>query len=512
MNDLEIRSVEIRAIDEEAREVSGIAVPWDSPADIGGMFTERFERGAVQDSEDALLLWRHDEPIGLITRAEDTERGWEITARISKTPRGDEAYALLKDKVIREFSVGFKPIEHREETDPETRHLTITRTHVRVREVSLVPFGAYGKNAPVSQVREADNPTPHEREDSQVTDPNFNADLTEIRSSIEELDRKVASLPTRSEEPAGDVFASVGDLVKRVAAGEDIATRAYTGAVSGDAVLKDAWVGDLTEIIKKRRPVLETFATGTLPSTGMNVEYAELESDSTQVGVQSAEGDDLLFGKVSITTQTAPIKTLGGWTSLSRQTIERANVGILDTSWEALAEKYGQASEAYARSILNGALAATGGDALAEVEADLTDQDGIVAMVLDLAEHYEDEGRSLDGVFVDKATFLSLYGIPATDRILQVSGNPADKVGSITVQTASGSVAGLPFRVLPGAAADTVLAYDRTAIKSLEAGGVPFRLQDENVVNLSKDFSLYGYLASFVQKRAGLVKVVAPEA
>lgn len=279
--------------------------------------------------------------------------------------------------------------------------------------------------------------------------------------------------------------------------------------MSGDAVLKDAWVGDLTEIVKKRRPVMETFATGALPSTGLSVEYAELESDSTQVGVQANEGDNLLFGKVSLTTKTAPVKTLGGWTSLSRQTIERANVGILDTSWEALVEKYGRASEAYVRSILNGAVAATGADALAEVEGVLTTQDGVVAAILDLAEHFEDVGRALDGVFVDKATFLALYGIESTDRILQVSGNPADKVGSITVQTGSGTIAGLPFRVLPNATAGTFLAYDKTAIKTLESGGAPYRLQDENVVNLTKDFSLYGYISSFVQKRDGLVKVVA---
>jgi hypothetical protein len=37
------------------------------------------------------------------------------------------------------------------------------------------------------------------------------------------------------------------------------------------------------------------------------------------------------------------------------------------------------------------------------------------------------------------------------------------------------------------------------------------RLQDENIVNLSKSFSIYGYLAVAVQKRDGLVKVTAAE-
>lgn len=494
---LETREFVVRALDPEERVVSGIAVPWDTPTNVGG-YTEVIQRGAVEPVGNIKLLWRHDEPIGVVTAHQDTDAGFEITAKISQTVRGDEAYTLLRDGVIDRFSIGFQPVEHEVSADG----LTVTRSKIRVHEVSLVPIPAY-EGATVSQVREA----PTVKEDS-MSDVVTQADLTEVRESFEALEREVkVAVAQRVPEEQGDVFRSAGDMIKRIAAGEDAAIRAYNGAVSGDAVLHDAWIGNYTEILKKQRPVLNTFATGTLPSTGLTVEYAELESDTTQVAVQAAEGDDLLFGKVKLTTKNAPVKTVGGWSSMSRQTIERANVGILDTTWEALNEKYAQASEAYARGILNTAIAASGGSALASVVADLTTQDGIVAGVLDLAEHFENVGRSLDGVFVDKATFLALYGVKADDRVLQIAGQAADKVGSLTVQTASGEVAGLKFKLLPGATANTVLAYDATALKTLESSGVPFRLQDENIVNLTKDFSLYGYLSSFIQKRAGLVKV-----
>lgn len=494
---LETREFVVRSVDADQRLVTGIAVPWDTPTDVGG-YTEVVRRGAVVPVGSIKLMWRHDEPIGVVTAHEDTDAGFEITARISQTARGDEAYTLLRDGVIDKFSIGFRPVEHEVSADG----LTVTRTKVSVHEVSLVPIPAY-EGATVSQVREA----PTVKEDS-MSDVVTQADLVEVRESFEALEREVKlAVSNHAPREQADVFRSAGDMIKRIASGDEAAIRAYNGAVSGDAVLHDAWVGNYTEILKKKRPVLNTFATGALPNTGLTVEYAELESDSTQVGQQAAEGDDLLFGKVSITTKNAPVATLGGYSSMSRQTIERANVGILDTTWEALNEKYAQASEAYARAVLNDAVAASDGSALATVTADLTTQDGVVAGVLDLVEHFEDVGRSLDGVFVDKATFLALYAVPADDRVLQVSGQPADKVGSITVQTASGEVAGLTFKLLPGAAADTVVAYDSTALKTLESGGVPFRLQDENVVNLTKDFSLYGYLSSFIQKRAGLVKV-----
>lgn len=500
MSQLETREFQIRTTNEDAREVAGIAVPWDTETNVGG-YTEVIQRGAVEPAPSVKLYWRHNEPIGVITSYRDGEDGWEIIAKISATVRGDEAYTLLRDGVIDKFSIGFQPIEHEMSTDG----LTVTRSKIRVHEVSLVPFPAY-EGAQVSQVREASN---EEKEDTMSETAVSTADLAEVRESIEALEREVKMVAVNREpEQRGDVFRSAGDMIKRIASGEDAAVRAYNGAVSGDAILKDAWIGDYTEILKKKRPVLSTFASGPLPSTGLKVEYAELETNTTQVGVQGAEGDDLLFGKVSITTNSADVKTLGGWSSMSRQTIERANVGILDTTWEALFEKYAQASEAYARGILNTAYGATGGAALASVTADLATQDGVVAAVLNLAEHFENVGRSLDGVYVDKATYLALYGVKADDRILQVTGQAADKVGTISVQTGSGSVSGLQFQLLPNAAANTVLAYDKTAIKTLESGGVPFRLQDENIVNLTKDFSLYGYLSAFVQKRAGLVKVV----
>lgn len=513
---LEVRSFEVRSVDTEARTVTGIAVPWDDEIRVAGWFDDYFEsvrRGACEAREgEPKLFWLHRAAIGKVTATRDTDEGWEITARISQTPTGDEAYTLLRDGVIDRMSIGFEPIEQLETKDDDGKK-HITRTRIRVREVSLVPFPAYD-GAKVAAVRSEHRPPVTTKERTTMPETLTRDDLNGVEQHVQELQRsldviKANGLPGPAEHV--DQYRSIGEFLVALAAGDEDAKRAYEGAVSGDTVLKDAWVGDTIQIIKKRRPILETFSTGTLPPKGLSVEYAVLESDTTQVGVQANEGDNLLFGKVSIDTRNAPVVTLGGWSSLSRQAIERASVGVLDTTWEALFEKYGRASEAYARARLTAALAATGPAALAEVTADLTTQDGIVAMVLDLVEHFENVGRSLDGLFLDKATFLGVYSVEATDRVLQVSGQAADKVGTLSVRTASGSVAGLPFKLLPNAAPGTVAAYDETAIKTLETPGTPTRLQDDNVVNLTKDFSVYGYVSSFVQKPEGLVKVVEDE-
>lgn len=496
---IEHRAFQVRAVDADKREVSGVAVPWGQTADIGGFYKEIVARGAVVDSDAALLFWRHDEPIGRIASVRDSDAGWEITARISETARGDEAYTLLRDGVIDQFSIGFQPVEHTDEI-AEDGTVTRTRTKIRVHEVSLVPFPAY-EGAKVAQVRAA--PTTTQKEPT-MGENVTTADLTEIRQSIEDLGREV-TLATTAQTPTetGPQFRSFGDYVKAVASGDEKALRAYEGATSGDTVIKDGWVQDLYRIMQERQRITSLFQhSNTLPSEGMNVEHGVVESDTTQVGVQVAEGDDLLYGKVAIGTRTAPVRTLGGWSSLSRQAIERTSVNVLDLTFTALANKYAKAIETLTRSTLTSAVANA-----AVVEGDLTDQDGVVTWLIDLVESFEDDNLNLDGVLVAKDVFLSLLAVPATDRILQVSTAPTDKLGTVTVRSLEGNIAGVKFSLLPGAAPGVAVGYDSLAIKTLESPGAPLRLQDENIVNLTKDFSVYGYAASYVQFADGLKKL-----
>lgn len=504
MRELEIREAQIREVDADKREVTGLAVPWDTDATIGGAYTERIARGAARNVENALLFWRHDEPIGRIVAHRDTDDGLEITAHISETARGNEAYTLLRDGVIDKFSVGFKPLEHH--TDDAG---TVVRTAIAVHEVSLVPFPAY-EDAKVAQVREAATPTETEPHMSETTTA---ADLTEIRASIEDLGRELALVRTAPEPTeTGPQFRSFGDYVKAVASGDEAALRAYTGAVSGDAILKDAWVGDLTRILGGKQPVKNAFSTGPLPATGLTVEYAKLKSDTTQVTKQATEGTDLAFGKVAIEVAKADVETFGGYSSLSRQTIERADVGILDTTFTALAIKYAKAIETKVRSIVTTAYDATAAAALQSVSLPATGDTDVkwITALLDVAEKFDDNDRTFEGLFVSKSVFLALATAEAKDRLLKVSGGAlgSDGIGTINLPGINGEIASISVRVFPGWTGDKVLAYDSFAVKTLESLGAPLRLQDENVVNLTKDFSVYGYGASFVQAADALVKIV----
>ena len=497
---LEIREFDIRSVDVEQREVAGIAVPYGQTTDLGFGMRERFDAGAAVPADDAMLYWRHDEPIGKIIGHEQREDGLFIRARISSTPRGDEAYTLVRDGVISKFSVGFEPVEQRTEDDG-----TIVRTLANVREVSLVPMPAYS-GAALTEVRES---APIEKEEEQVTDiivPDTTG-LDEVREAVEMLERQVATIQVAPAAPVVDTR-SAGEVLKAIAKGDEDEIRAYTGGTTADAIMKNGWVGDLTRLVSEAAVMRGTFGEASLPSEGNFIEYGQLKTNTIVVDEQAAEGDDLTYGQVELETKTAPVKTFGGYSTLSRQEIERSSTNILDVTLRAQAIAAGKAINGLIRDayIANHAAQVTAGNAVA-IGATPT-YASWVAAAIDAAIKFEALGLSLDALVVDPATFKSLTALEGADGrpVFLVTGAGTNNIGELSVPGLSGSLANIPV-ILDAGLTDEVAFVNRQAIRFY--GSPVVRLQDENIINLSKDFSLYTYGAVAVEIPAAVVPCVA---
>lgn len=149
----------------EARTISGLAVPYDQPTDIhdpfeGGSYREQFAFGAFartireRGPSRVKLLVSHDErrlPIGKATELRETPEGLHAEFHVSATPEGDTALELARDGTLDGLSVSFQPISQTRSGD------LVTRTEVKLREVSLTGFPAYD-SARVVAVR-SDNQT-----------------------------------------------------------------------------------------------------------------------------------------------------------------------------------------------------------------------------------------------------------------------------------------------------------------------------------------------------------------
>lgn len=497
--------LETRSVDEGAREFTAIGVPYGPIYDMGWGYRERFERGAI-DAADAVLVYQHAEPIGTIIGTRDTDEGLEVTARISHTQRGDEVYTLIRDGVLKSMSIGFELLDAREDTvDGQTVN---TITAARAIEFSVVLNPAY-KDAKITDVREA-TPTPKGTPLMSNPTPEVTAeDLTEIRAHLADLDRRTALADAPAPAPAPDKR-TAGEYIKALASGDERAietmnalmTRSYQGGVLGDDALSatPTFMRDLTQIITDANPLSRHFATGALPMEGMTMEYTELKENTVTVGKQVKEGDELATGKVSTKVKTADIETFGGASSLSFQEIQRARANMVDLTVRAMTAAAAKDAAtnfhtAWEKQVKDATRAITISKALEGLNyAD------IVAMLLEVNAAYQELGSSISGLIVDRATFLKLATLENSSGTpyMAVSGHGTGTIGTLTSDVLAGTLGNIA--VIPDLKA-TSNRGEKVAGAFFNADAIRVHssqlahLQDDKILNLTRDLSVYYYSA-----------------
>lgn len=489
------------------REISGLAVPFNTPVNILPGFSEQIAPGAITPNPRGVkLFWQHREPIGAVTSCRETPKGLVIDAKISNTATGRDAYELVKDGAITQFSIGFNERDYKDEKTGDG--VLRTQTGIDLMEVSLVPFPAY-ETTEITEIRnKKGSNNMHEEE------------LGAIRADIVDLKRALAGGIHPSGGQAQD-RRSIGQVLKAIAA-EDKTTidqvnalnkRADNATVTSDAggTLKPAWVGFVQKLIDDANPLATLFASGTLPASGMSLEYGVIKENTIKVEEQAAELENLAFGKVALDTKTAPIKTFGGYTRLSRQAIERSPSNLLNINMQAMSIEAGKRSASYFAEQFATAVKARSSAALStskKIEAlawgDLS------GLILDAAAAFQDQGLALDALVVDPGMFKRLATLTTPeDLLMTVNGKGANQVGEINLTSISGNLAGL--KVVPDLKA-TKDAYGAgiagafvnfDAMRTYKSSSV--QLQDENIINLSKDFSVYFYQASVCEDERGII-------
>ena len=496
MNEMITRSFEIRATDPELRTVEGLAVPYNDTIDIGGGWSERFEKGAIDLNANVKLFRDHEDIIGVVTEMKESDEGLMIKAKISETILGNETLNLVKDGAIRSFSVGFIPIVD------EKKDKTIIRKKVNLKEISLVAFPAYDK-AEVLSVREETN---QEEISMENTTPDYTSAIEEVRNHAEELERRLDVIASeKTPSVSAPQFRSYGQYVKAVASGDLDAYRVFTGADSADTIMKNAWVSDTVRILNAGRPTYSVFSSGALPPDGMNVEYPKINTNTIDVANQAAEGDVLAYGKLTLTSATAPIKTYGGYTDMSRQVVERSSINYVDTAFRAMVAKYASVTNGAMRQQLITDAALFNTSALgAWTSAEIIDSLAEAATKVN-----GDTGLPLQFILVSSDVFrLMAKTVDTMDRpILSNTGATVNTWGNINPVGLTGNVLGLPIVVDPSLAALSFYAGNSAAITTYESAGAPFRLNDEEITNLTNSFSVYGYLGIAVSDPKALCKI-----
>lgn len=506
---METREFSVRAVDKEARIVTGVAVPYGKTEN-----GERFEKGAAVLEEGAKLFAEHRTVIGKIIEGKQTDEGLVVRAYVSATVEGENYYTLLKDGVIDRMSVGFdQAVTVRDEDG-----VTVVKS-ARIREVSLVPFAWYHNGAKISEVREVPQedaeataaaitaPEGAEQEEETVNENTELSDVRELRESVENMERSIAQLAASAQAVAVEDTRTAGEFVQAIAAGDVEAIRVYTGATTSDSVVTPIDV-DLIRLVEAANPLGAVFGRGVTPATGMAITYARVSGITDGTGVQAAEGEDLGYYELRIDTDSVAIETVGNAAGLSRQVIDRSTVDYLNSVMRGQAIGLGKSLGAKLRAAY---VAAVDAQVLAGnvVERDTEDYAGWAGALADaVATYFQPAGATVDALVVGKATFKALLALDGSP-VITFAGEANGAAGSANVQGLRGTIAGIPIVVDAALAADGSEDAFVSSLALRQYTSAALRLSQENVVNLSEDFSLSTYTATATEFPALIVPVIA---
>jgi HK97 family phage prohead protease len=506
MSEMITREFQARLDATEERTIIGLAVPYGQEIELTGKLKERFEPGAIDTVENVKLFYGHEEPIGKVIEGRDTPEGYEIVAKISDTPRGNEVYTLLQDDVLNRFSVGFFPVVDRQEGQ------TIVRELVDLKEVSVVPFPAF-EGAKITEVRseveldepEATDDTPIETE-SETMSENIELDVRSVQDEVAELRRVIESgKAVEMATPATHKFRSQGEFAKALLNGdEDAKQLARDASTSADAAILPPFVGYLDTLITNNRPTLSAFSRGALPTSGLAVEYIQIDNNTLAIDRQNPENEALAMGNLSFEVKSADVRTYGGYTSFSRQYVERATIDTLNQVFQGLTIAYANFTNNVVIDLLQ-SLSYAGKTFDAHTDAS-TVAKGIAE---GSAYIFNATGLRPEFIVAGVGAYVNLVSIGATDGRLNFSanGDGMNTVGSANIPGLSASLFGLPIIVDPQFGEFDALLCNSAAVTSWESAGAPVRLTQGDVTTLEDSVSVYGYMAVAAQREGALVSL-----
>lgn len=379
-------TVEVR--DLAAREIEMRIVPWNVEIEtLQG--PEEFVRGAFDDVQaDKVLLMglehevhfgigqsgqvvptRH--PVGKGIALENREDGEYLTAKVSKTARGDEVLALAADGIASGVSVEIKRQVGGTETQLIRGRRKSLHRKVALPGVSLTYQPAYA-DARVVSVRTQEEPSLSEKETPDPApepeptpepEPSVqvrSVDTSKFESNMTSLFDRLTDKVNKLEEEARSAFTipqaedadpqddrKIGKWMKvalTMLTGErvhDAEYRTVADMVTSEniGVVPPAYLSELIGVIDRSRPFMASTRRLNTPAAGMSMVVPKITERPT-TAVQSSEKTELSSNDTTITTETFNAVTIGGYGDISLQLLKRSDPSFLELYIQLLSEAY----------------------------------------------------------------------------------------------------------------------------------------------------------------------------
>lgn len=505
--------------------LEGVAVPFNQRYALFSDYAEVIDPDCDFGTRKTVKVSReHGDLIGKLTDMRSEADGLHVVAKLADTESGREAAELVREGVYDGFSIGFRPVENRV-IDSDDGVTEVHRRKVDLFEVAVTGIPAYPAAEITSQRSQTtttnnESEAPHMGNDNEQRDVNerleaFGEELRGIKATV------AAGIQTTAPAELGGEFRTAGDYLKALsdernadhAAAIDLMRQTRDQIVTGDTGNTVAWITDDLRLIEQRRKVTNILTRDTLPATGMSMEYNVVSEDTTAAAKQTAEGAALTFGKVKFGTKTADINTYGGYTTLSRQVIDRSTTPMLNTALKALNNAYAKATENAVRTYLYDLIksqrdaAENPNNITAPATLDTMTPDQWAGLILDAAEVMDDRNAAMTRLGVSKDVALALIKLKDSgNRFMDISGKGGDTIGAFDLTGVVGDLMRVPVYLLPKAPDGTAAFIDPTAVTVWESGG-PTQLSNTDPVNIVDNYSVYGYMAVAATFTDGLLPV-----
>lgn len=505
--------------------LEGVAVPFNQRYALFSDYAEVIDPDCDFGTRKTVKVSReHGDLIGKLTDMRSEADGLHVVAKLADTESGREAAELVREGVYDGFSIGFRPVENRV-IDSDDGVTEVHRRKVDLFEVAVTGIPAYPAAEITSQRSQTtttnnESEAPHMGNDNEQRDVNerleaFGEELRGIKATV------AAGIQTTAPAELGGEFRTAGDYLKALsdernadhAAAIDLMRQTRDQIVTGDTGNTVAWITDDLRLIEQRRKVTNILTRDTLPATGMSMEYNVVSEDTTAAAKQTAEGAALTFGKVKFGTKTADINTYGGYTTLSRQVIDRSTTPMLNTALKALNNAYAKATENAVRTYLYNLIksqrdaAENPNNITAPAALNTMTPDQWAGLILDAAEVMDDRNAAMTRLGVSKDVALALIKLKDSgNRFMDISGKGGDTIGAFDLTGVVGDLMRVPVYLLPKAPDGTAAFIDPTAVTVWESGG-PTQLSNTDPVNIVDNYSVYGYMAVAATFTDGLLPV-----
>jgi HK97 family phage prohead protease len=474
----------------------GRAVPYEQTTQIGSM-SESFARDAFNPSDviGKPFAYRHGEPIGVITGAENKPDGLYIDFNIVNTRQGVDAATLMRTGASKGLSVGFKPIKSvMNRAGDAIQHMAAS-----LLEVSQTHMPAYATG--VSEIREDEEK--EETMSEQTTDEAVvvSQDI-EAREAIGAVRQELAALQAsvHISEPVHELaqYRTLGEYRLAVLNGE-VESRALFDQVTANnpGLMPPIFSNIVRGIFDLGAPTINAFGRESAGTVGMEFNFPYWDGDLTAiVAEQVDEKDEVNSVAISILKGTANLKTYAAGSDISFQLLQRSSPSYVDAHTRIMLNSYVQVTDI-------AMVAAVYGARTVEAYDIATDTDGSAfreAVFGASVSVQTATGMPAEFVLVSPAVFKTIGGwstfFPSNYGTFNVSG--VANANNLSV-----AVSGLPVILDRNIGGNAILVSNREAAKWIESG--PFLVNMDNVAQLGRDVAIYGYGAAQIISSAGII-------